>query len=239
MRKYISRIVLIGVVVAGMLVSCSKTVENTDVYVDSYIHAIFNKNGVPVYRVMHTAYSFTKLLSVSVTGSGGKTVQLTNYANNGYSFYLPLTNAQDSAAYTTTVPTPESFTYNVSYEGGTTAAKTNATIDKSLLPAQQLAAAKTTTDIVLSWKPVVNVEAYKVRIFSEDLGTKVNTLIYESDYLVPVNPTSDLTMPFSLVSFSQFLSTNLSFEVSSFIFESKQDTYNAVSAATIKKYFGI
>jgi hypothetical protein len=239
MKKYISRIVLIGVVVAGMLVSCSKTAENTDVYVDSYINAIFDKNGVPVYRVMHTAYSFTKLLSVSVTGSGGKTVQLTNYANNGYSFYLPLANAQDSATYTTAVPAPESFTYNVSYEDGTTAVKTNATIDKSLLPAQQLTAVKTVTDIVLSWKPVVNVEAYKVRIFSEDLDTKVTTLLYESDYLVPVNATSDLTIPFSLVSFSQYLSTNLSFEVSSFIFESKQDTYHAVSAATVKKYFGI
>ena len=239
MRKYISRIVLIGLIVAGMLVSCNKTVEDTDVYVDSYIHAIFNKNGVPVYRVIHTAYSYTKLLSVSVKGSGGKTIQLTNYANNGYSFYIPLVNAQDSAAYTTAVPTPESFTFNVSYEGGTTVTKTNATIDKSLMPAQQLNADKKTTDIVLSWKPVANVEAYKVRIFSEDLGTKVTTLIYESDYLVPVNATSDLTMPFSLVSFSQFLSTHLSFEVSSFIFETKQETYHAVSAATVKKYFGI
>ena len=239
MKKYISRIVLIGVVVAGMLVSCNKTVENTDVFVDSYINAIFNKNGVPVYRVMHTAYSFTKLLSVSVTGSGGSTVQLTNYANNGYSFYLPLANAQDSAAYTTAVPTPESFTYNVSYEGGTAVTKTNATIDKSLLPAQQLQANKTATDIELSWKPVANVEAYKVRIFSEDLGTKVNTLIYESDYLVPVSATNDFKIPFSLVSFSQYLSTNLSFEVSSFIFETKQETYHAVSAATTKRYFGI
>lgn len=234
-----NRIVLIGIVVAGMLVSCNKTEENTDVYADSYVNAIFNKNGVPVYRVMHTAYSFTKLLSVSVTGSGGKTVQLTNFANNGYSFYLQLLNAQDSATYTTTVPSPESFTYNISYEGGTTTTKTNATIDKSLLPAQQLAAVKTATDIVLSWKPVANVEAYKVRIFSEDLGTKVTTLIYESDYLVPVNATSDLSIPFSLVSFSQFLSTNLSFEVSSFIFETKQESFHAVSAATVKKYFGI
>jgi hypothetical protein len=239
MKKYISRILLIGLMVAGMLVSCNKTVENTDVYVDSYIHAIFNKNNVPVYRVMHTAYSYTKLLSVSVTGSGGKTIQLTNYANNGYSFYLPLANAQDSAAYKTTVPAPESFTYNVSYEGGTTVTKTNATIDKSLLPAQQLTATKTATDIVLSWKPVANVEAYKVRIFTEDLVTKVTTLIYESDYLVPNSPTADLSIPFSLVSFSQYLSTNLSFEVSSFIFESKQETYHAVSAATVKKYFGI
>jgi hypothetical protein len=239
MRKYINRIVLIGAFAGMLLAACNKTVEDTDVYVDSYIQSIFNKNSVPVYRVMHTAYSYTKLLSVSVTGSGGKTIPLTNYANNGYSFYLPLANAQDSATFTTAVPAPESFTYNVSYEGGTTATKTNATVDKSLLPAQQLTATKTATDIVLSWKPVTNVEAYKVRIFSEDLSTKVNTLIYESDYLVPVNATSDLTIPFSLVSFSQFLSTNLSFEVSSFIFESKQETYHAVSAATVKKYFGI
>jgi hypothetical protein len=238
MKKYIYRIVILGVATVAMLVSCNKTETDTEVYIDSYIQSIFNKQGVPVYNVVHTAYSYVKLSSVSVSGTSGQTIQLTNYANNGFSFYTPLLTAQDSATYTATVPAPDSYTYKATNESGEVVSKVDATTTASLMPAQQLNAVKTTTDIVLSWQPVSNVEAYKVRIYSEDLSTHASTLIFESGFLVPVDATSVLSIPFSLVSFSQYLSSNLIFEVSSFIFESKQDTYHAVSAATIKRYFG-
>jgi hypothetical protein len=238
MRKYIYRIVILGVTAVAMLASCNKTETDTDVYIDSYIQSIFNKQGVPVYNVVHTAYSYVKLSSVSVSGTSGQTIQLTNYLNNGFSFYTPLLTAQDSATYKTTVPAPDSYTYKATNENGEVVSKVDATTAASLMPAQQLNAVKNTTDIVLSWQPVLNVEAYKVRIYSEDLQSHASTLIFESGFLVPVDATSVLSIPFSLVSFSQYLSTNLIFEVSSFIFQSKQDTYQAVSVATTKKYFG-
>ena len=227
MEKYSfkSFMVVISLVV---LSSCSKTVVDKSVYVDSYIHSIYNRDGVPVYSVMHTAYSFTKLSSVTVTGGvSGTTIPLTDFSN-GYSFYTPV----DSTKYATTVPSPESFTFKATYDNGEIATKVDAIVAQYLMPAQQVNAVKDATYITLSWKPVTSVEAYKVRIFSE------STLIDESDFFTPQNATSDLSVPFTLTSLSQYLSTNLSFEVSAFIFEQGQDTFHAVSAATIKKNFG-
>lgn len=228
MEKYSFKIftVVISLVV---LSSCSKTVVDKSVYVDSYIHSIYNRAGVPVYSVTHTAYSFTKLSSVTVTGAvSGTTIPLTDFSSTGYSFYTPV----DSTKYTTTIPSPESYTFKATYDNGEIATMVDATVAKYLLPAQQVNAVKDATYITLSWKPVTGVEAYKIRVLSE------STLIYESDFLTPKDATSDLSVPFTLTSLSQYLSTNLFFEVSAFIFEQDQDTFHAVSAATIKKNFG-
>ncbi len=241
MGKHFLRIFVIVFGLAILFSSCTKTVEDKSVYVDSYIHSIYNRAGVPVYNVMHTAYSFSKLSSVTVSGATGSATTLNSVGLSGYSFvslHIPFTT-EDSLAYKTTVPAPGTYTYKATYENGDAVSLVNATVDKSLPPVSQLAATKTTTDIVLAWKPVTAVEAYKVRIYSEDIDTKLSTLIYESDFLAPKDATSDLSIPFSLISFSQYLSTNLYFEVSAFIFEANSDFYHASSAATIKKYFGI
>lgn len=219
--------VLISLVV--VLSSCSKTVVDKSVYVDSYIHSIYNRDGVPVFSVTHTAYTFSKLSSVTVTGAvSGTTIPLTDFSN-GYSFYNPV---GDSTSYKLTVPSPESYTFKATYANGEIATVVDATVAKYLLPAQQVNAVKDATYITLSWKPVTGVEAYKIRVFSE------NTIIYESDFLTPKDATSDLSVPFSLTSLSQYLSTNMAFEVSAFIFGVKEGTYHAVSAATFKKNFG-
>ena len=163
-------------------------------------------------------------------------------AGDGFSFYSQPQAQLDSTSYMPAVPAVESFTYNVTYNDGTTAVKTDA-VSKYLMPAQQVDATKTPatlpTDITLTWKPVANVDAYKVRVFSTDLTSNVKTLIYESSFLVPPkDTTTDLSVPFSLISISSYLSTNLTFEVSAFIFETGQDTYEAVSVANTTKYFG-
>lgn len=234
MKKSSLIIFTVVILVAINLSSCKKTVVNKEVYVDSYIHSIYNRAGVPVYDVTHTAYSFAKLSSVSVTGSSGTTITLDNYAN-GFSFYNPV---GDSTAYKPVPPAPESFTYNITYDNGETAAKVDATVAKYLLPAQQVKAEKKTTDIVLTWMPVANAEAYKVRIFSHDTNASTKTVVFESDFFVPKDATVNPSIPFSLVNLSQYLTTDLSFEVSAFIFEQNKDTYQAVSEATFKGYFG-
>jgi hypothetical protein len=223
-----------GFFLVSVLASCNKTEVDTTVYVDSYINSIID-NGVTKYTVMHAAYSFVQLSSVGVKGSGGTSVPLANFSDQGYSFYL-----DDAAAtYTTAVPAADSFTYDVVYLDGGTTVKTNAINGKSLIPAQQLTAVKTASDIVLSWKPVANSEAYKVRIFSEDPVTLKSILIYESDYLVPKDTSTDLSIPFSLVSMSPYLSNNLTFDVSAFIFEQGQDTFQAVSVAKVTGFYGV
>ncbi|MCX6219368.1 MAG: hypothetical protein NTZ69_00060 [Bacteroidia bacterium] len=227
------KIFTVVAVLRAILSSCTKTEVDKTVYIDSYVHSFMNKAGIPVYSVVHSAYSFTKLNSVTVTGTATAVKPLTDMAGDGFSFY----SQPDSASYMPAIPAAESFTYNVIYNDGTTAVKIDA-VSKSLVPAQQVIATKNSTDITLTWKPVANVEAYKVRVFSTDLTSNVKTLVYESGFLVPKDATTDLSIPFSLISISSYLSTNLTFEVSSFIFEQGKDTYEAVSVANITKYFG-
>jgi len=229
------KIFTVVALLGAFLSSCTKTEVDKTVYIDSYVHSFLNKAGTPVYSVVHSAYSFTKLSSVTVTGTATTVVALTDMSvsGEGFSFYLQ----PDSASYKPAVPADESFTYNVTYSDGTTGTKIDA-VSKSLVPAQQVSATKGSTDITLTWKPVANSEAYKVRVFSTDLTSNVKTLIYESNFLVPKDAATDLSIPFSLISISSFLSTNLTFEVSAFIFEQGQDTYEAVSVANTTKYFG-
>ncbi len=234
MEKFSLKIFPVAILLIVGLSSCKKSEVNKEVYIDSYVHSIFDRTGVPVYNVMHTAYSFTKLSAVSVTGSSGTTITLDNFSN-GYSFYNPV---GDSTAYKPVPPDPESFTYNITYDNGETATKTDATVAKYLLPAPQVKAKKDSSNIVLSWLQVANAEAYKVRIFSQDANADTNTLLYESDFFVPKDATVTPSIPFSLVGLSQYLTTDLSFEVSAFIFGQNKDTYQAVSDATFKGYFG-
>lgn len=221
-------------VMGSILVSCNKIVVDKQVYVDSYIHSIYNRAGVPVYSVLHSAFCYSALSNVSVKGTTVSATTLTRGVVDGYSFFTQI----DSTTYKLTVPAADTYTYSATYEAGDAFTTTDLTKGTSLLPAKGLTASKTTTDIVLTWKPVANVEAYKVRIFSDEGDATSRTMIYESDFLVPLNTTSDLTIPYSLVNLGSYLNSSyLSFEVSSFIFEQGQDTYEAVSSATFRNKF--
>lgn len=235
MQKHSFSIFTVVLFLLAAFTSCNKSEETQEVYVDSYIHSYPNKAGIPVYTMMHTTYSFSKLSSIGVTGTISPVSQLVPFSVDGMSFY----NKPDSAAYTLTVPAAETFTYNVIYDNGVIASRTNSVGTKSVAPVQQLVTEKTATDIKLSWKAAANSEAYKVRIFSDDVTTNEKKLIYETNFLVPKDTTTDLSIPFSLISLSPYLSTNLTFEVSAFIFEAEQDTYQSISVVQTKGYFGI
>lgn len=231
------KIFTVVAVLSAILSSCTKTEIDKTVYIDSYVHSFLNKAGTPVYSVVHSAYSFVKLSAVTVTGTATAVKSLYDMAGDGFSFYSQSQAQLDSASYMPTVPAAESFTYNVTYSDGTTATEINA-VSKSLVPPQQVTATKGSTDINLTWKLVANSEAYKVRIYSTVLTSQTKTLIYESNFLVPKDASADLSVPFSLVSISYYLSSNLTFEVSAFIFEQGQNTYEAVSVASTTEYFG-
>ncbi|MEI6275155.1 MAG: hypothetical protein WCP08_04150 [Prolixibacteraceae bacterium] len=230
-----------AIVLFSVLASCNKSVEvSTEVFTDSYIHSVFNTKDTveskryPVYSVMHSAFSYSKLGSVKVSGSSGSMVTLKDFGGTGFSFYTPV----DTSIYKSTVPAAENFIYNVVYSSGEAKAQTETILAKSLAPARNLNAVKTSTDIQVTWKPVTNAEAYKIRVQSENLTTKALTLIYESDFLVPLDLTASLSLSFPIVNFLQILDTNLYFEISAFVFQQNHETYQAVSETTIKRYYG-
>jgi hypothetical protein len=234
MRNHSSKIFTVALFALTVLSSCNKTEVTQDVYVDSYIHSFPSKTGTPVYAIMHTAYSFSKISSVNVKGTISPQSQLIDFSGDGLSFY----NKPDSASYKQAIPSGETITYNVVYDNGNTAAKTDIISSLSVAPVQQMVTEKTATDIKLSWKAATNAEAYKVRLFSEDASTKEKKMIYETNFLVPKDNSTDLSIAISLISLSPYLSTNLTFEVSAFIFETGQDTYQSISAVNITGYFG-
>ena len=237
----------------AMISSCAKTQEDNEVYVDSYINCIFNRNGVPVYSVMHTAYTFSRVVrpsSISVSGTSSSAITLTDYSNQGYSFFTPV---GDSTSYKVLIPPPENFTYNITYSGGDPFVRTNSIVAKSLMPAKKLKTIRTPacpeppTNITLSCKAVANAEAYKIGVYRNDTLRNVfpvqtvSTLLFESDFLEPKDATSDLSFPFLLNTFpandldADHALKNFSFSVSAFIFEQDHNTFHAVSAATIQK----
>lgn len=228
------KIFMVIIALGSLLTSCNKVVVDKKVYVDSYIHAIYNRAGVPVYNVLHSTFCYSALSGVSVKGTAGTAISLTRGVSDGFSFFTKI----DSTAYKLAVPAADTYTYSATYESGDATTATDLTSGASLLPAKGLTATKTTTDIVLTWKAVTNAEAYKIRIFYDDGDISAKAMIYESDFLVPTNSSSDLTIPFSLTNLGQYLNSNISFEVSSFIFEQGQDTYEAVSSATYRNKFG-
>jgi len=229
-----SLIVFTVVVALGsLLTSCNKLVIDKQVYVDSYIHSIYNRAGIPVYNVVHSAFCYSALKDVSVKGLTGTSTPLTKGTVNQYSFFSTI----DSASYKTIPPAFDTYTYNVTYDSGDAAIVVDPTSGQSLVPAQELTATRTATDIVMDCKLVANAEAYKIRIFYDDGDATSRLMIYESNFLVPTSTTANLNIPFSLIDLSQYLNYNLSFEVSAFIFEQNQDTYEAVSTATIRKLF--
>jgi hypothetical protein len=233
MKKF-SLQILVAVMILVTFVSCNETPIDDNVYVDSYIHSIFNASGVPVYAVMHTAYSFKPLSGVVVSGPS-VTIQPTNPTGDGFSFYTVI----PATSYKTTVPGPGDYSYTSTYQTGESVTKTDATLAKSLEPPRQLDAIKGATDIVISWKAVTDAEGYKLRIFSQDPTTNEKKLIFDSNFLIPNSGSTDLSYPISVISFSQYLTTNLTFEVSAFIFQDTWNYYHAVSMATVTKFFGI
>ena len=233
MKNRSFRIFALSAALISLLASCKKIVVDNQVYVDSYIHAINNRAGVPVYGLVHSAYSNTALSGVSVKGSTGSALALTKGAVDGYSFFSII----DSTSYKTTAPASDTYTYNATYVSGAVAIVTDLTSGQPLLPARLQTPNKTATDIVLVWSPVVNADAYKVRIYFDDGGQSTRAMIYESNFLVPSSLINDLTIPFSLANLSQYLTSYLTFEVSAFIFEKDQDTFEAVSTATYRNKF--
>jgi hypothetical protein len=221
------------VALGSLLTSCNKFVADKQVYVDSYIHAINNRAGIPVYNVVHSAFSYSALKDVSVTGSTGSAIGLTRGTFDAFSFYSPI----DSAAYKTTLPAADIYTYTGTYDTGDSFTVSDLTSGGSLAPAQGMKATKSATDIVLDCSPVANAEAYKIRIFYDNDDGNPRVMIDESNFLVPTSATANLTIPFSLVDLSQYLNYYLSFEVSAFIFEQGQNTFEAVSTATVRNKF--
>ncbi|MEI7422370.1 MAG: hypothetical protein WCK18_09755 [Prolixibacteraceae bacterium] len=233
MENRLLRIFTVVVALGSLLTSCTKVTVDKKVYVDSYIHSIYNRSGQPVFSVLHSAFCYAALSGVSVKGSTGSATTLAKGTVDGFSFYTQI----DSTNYKTTPPFPDTYTYTATYEAGDVFTGTELTSGAYLLPAVGLNATKTTTDIVLAWKPVSNAGAYKVRIFYDDGSATARTMIYESDFLVPLSATADLSIPYSLTNLSQYLNSYISFEVSAFIFQQGQDTYEAVSSATCRNKF--
>lgn len=232
--KKISLQIFAAVILTGIVVSCSKVPSDDNVYVDSYIHSVLSDSDVPVYAMMHTAYSFKPLSGVVVSGPSVN-IQPTNPSGDGFAFFSVI----PPASYSSTIPVPGSYSYSSTYQTGELVTKTDATVAKSLEPPMELDVTKGATDIAITWKAVANAEAYKVRIFIDNPTTLEKNLVFDSNFQLPKDALSDLSYLISVVEFRPYLTNNMTFEVSAFIFQETRNSFHAVSSASVTRFFGI
>ncbi|HZK97668.1 MAG TPA: hypothetical protein VFC67_25925 [Prolixibacteraceae bacterium] len=157
------------------LSGCEKAKVTNQASADVFIKAIKNTEGIPVYTVVHSVFSFNTITSVSVTSPDGTKKELTNPGNSGNSFY----NIPVDADYLQTLPSSAigSYTYLVKFNDGEEITYTNSLSNLTIQPANITSLTKSANgdSVYVSWDAIPNVNFYQVEI------TKGTAQIYYSD----------------------------------------------------------
>ncbi len=225
MKKF-QVLVLVSIILLG-LVGCEKGTVTNVATADAFIKSKVNAQGVTVYAVVHSVFSYNTMSKATVTSPGGTTTELTDYENEGISFY----NKPAETDYSTTIPTIGTYTYAVTFNDGTQLTYTNSLTAATLQPAVITGLAKNANgdSIYLSWNAIPNTNAYQIKILN---GTSVYTQPAFIDASVPLK--ANLRFGF----LSSAVTTNGSgvytFELDGYLFESSSsyEYLQAQSAAT-------
>ena len=179
MRK-LHLLALVALIMVG-LAGCEKATVTNEATADAYIKSIKNAQGVSVYVVVHSVFSYNVMKSVNVTSPDGTTKQLPNYQNAGNSFF----NEPVDADYQSLVPAAGAYTYTVTFNNGEVITYSNTITNAVVLPPNITSLAKTTAgdSVYIAYDAVATAHGYQVKIMK---GTE---LIYSSD------PFSDTSSP--------------------------------------------
>ena len=213
MRK-LQLLTLVALTIFG-LSGCEKAKVTNEASADVFVKAIKNAQGVAVYTVIHSVFSYNVMKSVSVKSPDGTTLQLTNYENGGNSFY----NAPAIAEYTTTPPVAGTYTYLVKFNDGEEITYTNSLSSSSILPANITSLTKKLAgdSVVITWDAIPTTHAYQFKIL------KGTTEIYTPDPFT--SPNASLRLAFPVSGFTSTGSGTYTFEVTGLLFETTAYTY--------------
>ncbi len=225
MKKF-QVLLLVSVILVG-LTGCEKGTVTNVASADAFIKSKVNAQGVTVYAVVHSVFSYNIMDKVTVTSPGGTTMQLTDYDNDGISFY----NKPAETDYSTTIPNIGTYTYVVTFSDATQLTYTNSLTAATLQPAVITGLAKNANgdSIYLSWNAIANTNAYQIKILN---GTSLYTQPAFVDASSPLK--TSLRFGFLLSAVTTNGSGVYTFELDGYLFESSSsyEYLQAQSAAT-------
>lgn len=215
------------------LIGCKKATTVDVAAADVFIQSIKNPNDTTqfLYAAVNSIFSYNPMSSVSVVDPGNNTMQLTNYANLGNSFY-------NDPVYSANLPSFGVYNYTVKFTDGQTKTYTNTLLATTLPPPVITALGKTAKNdsINITWKAVPNAQAYQMKV-TKGTGSSLTQVYYLAPFIDGSTPLrSVLTMGVPLSTVSAYGGGTYTFEVDALLYESTDYTYIQAVGISIKDY---
>ena len=223
-------VLVLGFCILMGLIGCKKTTTVDVAVTDVFIQSTKNPNDTTqtVYAAVNSIFSYSPMSSVTVVAPDNSTMQLTNYANLGNSFY-------NDPVYSATLPPVGVYNYTVKFVDGQTITSTNTLLTTTLPPPviTSLGKSLAADSINVTWKAVPNAQAYQMKV-TKGSGTSLTMVFYLAPFIdgsTPLRPV--LTMGVPLGTVSAYGGGTYTFEVDAILYESSAYTYiQAVSIST-------
>ena len=163
---------------------CKKSTVTDVATADVFVQSTINPNDTTqtVYAVVSSIFSYNPMSSVTVVAPDNSTMQLTNYANLGNSFY-------NDPVYSANPFQQGVYNYTVKFQDGQTAAYTNTLLPTTIAPPTIKSVSKTLAgdSINLRWNAVPNAEAYQMKI-TKGSGSSLIVVYYTVPFVDSSNP---------------------------------------------------
>jgi len=222
--KKLHIILLISFILYG-LAGCEKATIVDQATADAFIQSIKNPTDTAqvVFAVVHSVFSYNRMTSVTViapitaASPDSITTNLINYANMGNSFY-------NNPVYSVSLPTPGSYTYDVTFKDGQAISFNNTLTYNILIPPNITFLAKNATpdSIDISWNAVTNAQAYQVKVTKGTLtGPSAIQVFYVAPFIDLSSPLrTNLTIGVPLSTVLSYGAGTYTFEVDALLYES-------------------
>ena len=212
------------------LIGCNKSAVTDVATADVFVQSTKNPNDTTqtVYAAVSSIFSYNPMSGVTVVAPDNSTMQLTNYANLGNSFY-------NDPVYSATLPVTGVYNYAVKFQDGQTIAYTNTLLSTTLAPPVITSLSKNMAadSINITWKAVPNAEAYQLKI-TKGTGASLVVVFYAAPFIDASTPLrSVLTFGVPLGTVSSYGGGTYTFEIDALLYETSAYTYiQAVGVST-------
>ena len=235
--KKLPLLTIVSFILLG-LTGCEKATIVDVATADAFIQSIKNPNDTSqvVFAVVHSVFSYNLMTTVSVeaplsaASPDSISTSLINYAKMGNSFY-------NHPVYSTSLPTPGTYTYSVTFKDGQVISFNNTLLYNILLPPDITYLAKNATadSVYISWNAVANAQAYQVKVTKGTVtGASATQVFYAAPFKDTSNPPrANLTISVPLSAVTPYGAGTYTFEVDALLYESSAYTYlQAIGTST-------
>ena len=220
MRKL--QLTVLGFFILLVFTGCKKATTVDVASADAIIESTKNPadTSQTLYAIVNAVISYNIMTSATVVAPNSSTMQLTNYANLGNSFY-------NDPVFTTTPPMSGIYNYTVKFQDGQTIAYSNSLLSTTIAPPFIKSLSKTTAgdSINIVWKAVPNAQAYQLKV-TKGTGSSMIEVYYAAPFVDASTPLrSILTYGLPMGSVSSYGAGTYTFEIDAMLYETTAYTY--------------